>query len=70
MHYMYELSVGFSKKLNIMKLLSSFPREIFSPKPAFRACSYAVSNSNCSFSVSPYMYVMIQMRGAAGDLCP
>ena len=44
-YYVQAFSLEFSKKLNIMKLLFSFPSEIFSLKPVFAACSYAVSNS-------------------------
>ena len=43
--YTLAISVGFSQKLNIVKLLFSFPSEILSLKPVFGACSYADSNS-------------------------
>ena len=43
--YVRAFSLKFSQKLNIMKLLFSFPSEIFSLKPVLGACLYAVSNS-------------------------
>ena len=68
------LSYPFSQKLNIMKLLFSFPNEIFSPKPVFGSlfiCSFKFLityiwadtekcpfSSNCSFSVSSCIHTV------------